>query len=57
MEPLCPSKDFKKTIIQETLRETNGNLRRASTILNISRTTMYAKLKQYRIEVDAFREA
>ncbi|WP_347231966.1 sigma 54-interacting transcriptional regulator [Pseudodesulfovibrio sp. S3] len=50
-------KGFQKSIIQETLRETNGNLRRASTILNISRTTMYAKLKQYRIEVDAFREA
>ncbi|BCS89247.1 sigma-54-dependent Fis family transcriptional regulator [Pseudodesulfovibrio sediminis] len=50
-------KGFQKAIIQETLRETNGNLRRASTILNISRTTMYAKLKQYRIEVETFRGA
>ncbi len=44
-----------KTLILETLRETGGNFRRASSILNISRTTLYARLKQYGISVDAFR--
>ena len=39
----------------ETLRETGGNFRRASALLNISRTTLYAKLKSYGITVDAFR--
>ena len=48
-------KSVQKTLILETLRETGGNLRRASSILNVSRTTLYAKLKQYSIEVNSFR--
>ena len=36
--------------------ETGGNFRRASNLLNISRTTLYAKLKQYGIEADTFRD-
>lgn len=48
-------KNAQKTLILETLRETGGNLRRASSILNVSRTTLYAKLKQYSIEVNSFR--
>jgi len=48
-------KGFQKEIILETLRKTQGNLRRASSILNISRTTLYAKIKKYCIEVDTFR--
>ncbi|QGY41543.1 AAA domain-containing protein [Pseudodesulfovibrio cashew] len=60
--PLSPSspamslKGIQKALILDTLRETGGNLRRASSILNISRTTLYTKLKQYSIEVDTFRD-
>ncbi len=56
--PGCPSvslKGIQKALILETLRETSGNLRRTSSILHISRTTLYAKLKEYSIEVDDFR--
>ena len=48
-------KRIQKALILETLRETGGNFRRTSTLLNISRTTLYAKLKQYGITADAFR--
>ena len=48
-------KRIQKSLILETLRETGGNFRRTSTILNISRTTLYAKLKQYGITADTFR--
>ena len=48
-------KRIQKALILETLRETGGNFRRTSTLLNISRTTLYAKLKQYGIAADAFR--
>jgi sigma-54 dependent transcriptional regulator, acetoin dehydrogenase operon transcriptional activator AcoR len=48
-------KRIQKALILETLRETGGNFRRTSTLLNISRTTLYAKLKQYGIDADAFR--
>ncbi|MFP5258629.1 MAG: helix-turn-helix domain-containing protein, partial [Acidobacteriota bacterium] len=48
-------KRIQKALILETLRETGGNFRRTSTLLNISRTTLYAKLKQYGIAADSFR--
>jgi DNA-binding NtrC family response regulator len=48
-------KRVQRALILETLRETGGNFRRTSTLLNISRTTLYAKLKQYGIAADAFR--
>jgi transcriptional regulator of acetoin/glycerol metabolism len=48
-------KRIQKALILETLRETGGNFRRTSSILNISRTTLYAKLKQYGITADTFR--
>ncbi len=48
-------KRIQKALILETLRETGGNFRRTSSILNISRTTLYAKLKQYGIAADTFR--
>jgi len=48
-------KRIQKALILETLRETGGNFRRTSSLLNISRTTLYAKLKQYGIAADAFR--
>ena len=54
-EPSMSLKRIQKALILETLRETGGNFRRTSSILNISRTTLYAKLKQYGIAADAFR--
>jgi transcriptional regulator of acetoin/glycerol metabolism len=57
-EPGGASLSFKriqKSLILETLRATGGNFRRASSILNISRTTLYAKLKQYGLAADTFR--
>ena len=48
-------KRIQKALILETLRETGGNFRRTSSILNISRTTLYAKIKQYGITADTFR--
>ncbi|MHC1788689.1 sigma-54-dependent Fis family transcriptional regulator [Solidesulfovibrio sp.] len=48
---------IQKALILETLRETGGNFRRTSSLLNISRTTLYAKLKQYGIAADTFRGA
>ena len=48
-------KRIQKALILETLRETGGNFRRTSSLLNISRTTLYAKLKQYGITADTFR--
>ncbi|UJX41156.1 sigma 54-interacting transcriptional regulator [Desulfovibrio sp. JY] len=48
-------KRVQRALILETLRETGGNFRRTSSILNISRTTLYTKLKQYGIAADTFR--
>ena len=47
--------NIQQSLILGTLRETGGNFRRAASILNISRTTLYAKLKQYGIEASNFR--
>ncbi len=47
--------NIQQSLILETLRETGGNFRRAASILNISRTTLYTKLKQYGIEASNFR--
>ncbi len=48
-------KSVQKELILKTLHDTHGNLRQASSLLNISRTTLYAKLKKYCIEIDTFR--
>jgi len=47
--------NIQQSLILETLHETGGNFRRTASILNISRTTLYAKLKQYGIEASNFR--
>jgi transcriptional regulator of acetoin/glycerol metabolism len=47
---------IQKALILETLRETGGNIRRTSSLLNISRATLYAKLKQYGTDVTSFRD-
>jgi len=54
-EAFMSLKRIQKALILETLRETGGNFRRTASILNISRTTLYAKLKQYGIAADTFR--
>ena len=46
---------MQKSLILETLRETGGNFRRTSSLLHISRTTLYAKLKEYGLAADTFR--
>jgi len=54
-EAVMSLKRIQKALILETLRETGGNFRRTSSLLNISRTTLYAKLKQYGINAETFR--
>jgi len=54
-DPVMSLKRIQKALILETLRETGGNFRRTSALLNISRTTLYAKLKQYGITAETFR--
>jgi transcriptional regulator with PAS, ATPase and Fis domain len=54
-EAVMSLKRIQKALILQTLRETGGNFRRTSNLLNISRTTLYAKLKQYGITADTFR--
>ncbi len=42
--------DVEKTMIEDAIRMTNGNKRKAAMILKMSRATLYNKLKKYRIE-------
>jgi DNA-binding NtrC family response regulator len=44
-----------RQILLNTLRQHAGNIKRAATALEISRTTLYAKLKKYQIDPDAIR--
>jgi DNA-binding NtrC family response regulator len=44
-----------KQIVLNALRQHNGNIKRAAAMLDISRTTLYAKLKKYGIDPDAIR--
>ncbi len=39
--------DVEKNIIEKALKASNGNLSNAAKILNISRTTLYSKIKKY----------
>ncbi len=48
-------KRIQKSLILQTLRETGGNFRRTSSLLHISRTTLYAKLREYGVSADTFR--
>ena len=41
--------------IEQALRETEGNVKQAAELLEISRRTLYRKLQQYDIDCDAFR--
>lgn len=44
-----------KQILIDTLRQHRGNIKRAAATLQISRTTLYAKLKKYQIAPDEIR--
>jgi len=44
-----------KQILLNALREHSGNIKRTAATLEISRTTLYAKLKKYQIDPDAIR--
>lgn len=46
---------LQKNLILDTLRQTKGNCRRASSLLNISRTTLYARLREYDLCAADFR--
>src|SRR5207245_2444602 len=44
-----------KQILVNALRQHAGNIKRTAEMLDISRTTLYAKLKKYQIDPDAIR--
>jgi DNA-binding NtrC family response regulator len=44
-----------REILLRALRQHHGNIKRAAALLQISRTTLYAKLRKYGIEPDAIR--
>ena len=44
-----------KQILINTLRQHAGNIKRTAETLDISRTTLYAKLRKYQIDPDAIR--
>ena len=48
-EHLTTLKDLEKEYISYILKVTNSNLRKSAKIMNISRTTLYNKLKKYKI--------
>jgi DNA-binding NtrC family response regulator len=48
-EQLTTLKDLEKDYISYILKLTNNNLRKSAKIMNISRTTLYNKLKRYKI--------
>jgi DNA-binding NtrC family response regulator len=39
-----------KQILIDTIRENRGNIKKSAEALQISRTTLYAKLKKYQID-------
>ncbi|MDQ7783309.1 MAG: sigma 54-interacting transcriptional regulator [Desulfomonilaceae bacterium] len=48
--PFPDREDMEKTMIESAIRTTKGNKRKAAMILQISRATLYNKLRKYRIE-------
>ena len=44
-----------KQILVNALRQHAGNIKRTAEMLDISRTTLYAKLRKYHIDPDAIR--
>jgi len=50
-EPLASLQDVERAHIESVLRHTGGNKKEAARILNIDRSTLYAKIKTYKIEL------
>lgn len=48
-EPLLAEEEKEKTLLLQTLEKVDGNRSKAARLLNISRTTLYEKLKKYHI--------
>jgi len=49
-DELLPLEELERRAILRTLRETNGDKLAAARMLGIGKTTLYRKLKQYRVE-------
>ena len=43
-------RDAEKLIIEATLRHTDNNVSRSATILGIDRSTLYQKIKEYKLK-------
>ncbi len=50
--PLLSIQSLEKQNIEQALINCKGNIVKASTILNISRSTLYRKIKKYNIQID-----
>ena len=48
-------KAMERRQIEQTLRQTRGNVSQAAELLGISRRTMYRKLHEYGLQGDGFR--
>lgn len=48
-EPLLAEEEKERTLLLQTLEKVDGNRAKAARLLNISRTTLYEKLKKYHI--------
>jgi DNA-binding NtrC family response regulator len=46
-----------KRFIEKALRRTNGNILKAASLLEISRTTLYSKIEKHEIDINAFAES
>ena len=53
--PCYTMKDSEQHMICSALASTAGNVQRASELLDISRRTMYNKIKRYGIDISAYR--
>jgi len=49
-DELLPLEELERRAILRTLRETNGDKLAASRLLGIGKTTLYRKLKQYKLD-------
>jgi len=52
LPPVASLQDLEREHIQRVLRHTGGNKKEAARILGIDRSTLYAKLKTYKIQTD-----
>ena len=53
VEPGMKMADIERRVIEATLRETRGNRRRAASILGMGERTLYRKIREYEVPVEA----